>query len=149
MSRLSSDPHSDQIGIYIKVPDAATYTLLKQNSGKVHMMPNLTADCTITLPTEEDGLEYEFIYYGVAEDAQDWIFDTGSDLNYYVGGLATHDEGTTACAVVSSDGDSNSKMTILTPDNGTSIRLVCDGTLWYVNGVVMSGTVTSVTFADQ
>ena len=34
----------------VKVPDAATYTVLAADSGKIHSMPDLTADCTITLP---------------------------------------------------------------------------------------------------
>ena len=39
----------------VKVPDAATYTVLAADSGKIHSMPDLTADCTITLPAEEVG----------------------------------------------------------------------------------------------
>ena len=40
----------------VNVPDAATYTVLAADSGKVHIMPDLTASCTITLPTEKAGL---------------------------------------------------------------------------------------------
>ena len=39
----------------VKVPDAATYTVLAADSGKIHSMPDLTADSTIPLPTEEVG----------------------------------------------------------------------------------------------
>ena len=47
---------ADGSGSYVKVTDAATYTVLAANSGKTHMMPDLTADCVLTLPTAADGL---------------------------------------------------------------------------------------------
>ncbi len=71
----------------VSVPDAATYTVLAANSGLVHYMPNLTASCTITLPTPKAGLWFDFAYYGVAADAQNWVITTGSDTNYFDGGL--------------------------------------------------------------
>ncbi len=70
----------------VKVPDAATYTILAADSGKIHVMPDLTADCTITFPAEAVGLVYEFWYGGTAADAQDWTFTTAADANYFVGG---------------------------------------------------------------
>ena len=47
------------------------------------------------------------------------------------------------------DGDSNSIVNVLTPNAGTVIEMLCDGTNWILNGTVWSGTDTSVTFADQ
>ena len=135
----------------VAVTDAATYTVLAANSSKVHIMPNLTADCTISLPTVVDGLRYTFVYGGVAADAQDWIIDTGSDTNYFLGGLVhlDTDAGSAGDEVVpiAGDGNSNSKLTVLTPDVGTRIDLFCDGTNWYLSGYVASATVPS--FADQ
>jgi len=132
----------------VVVTDAATYTVLAANSGKVHVVPNLTADCTISLPAEAAGLYYEFIYGGAAADAQDWLFDTGSNTNYFVGGVVNLDVGGTPEIVVAySDGNSNSKLDVDTPAAGTSIRFYCDGTLWYVNGTVVSAA--NPAFADQ
>jgi hypothetical protein len=45
------------------------------------------------------------------------------------------------------DGNSNSKFNVLVPEGGTRVRFECDGTLWYINGTVVSAT--APTFADQ
>jgi hypothetical protein len=136
---------------YVVVPDAATYTLLAANTGKVHIMPNLTADCTITMPAEKAGLSFEFIYGGVAADAQDWIFDTGSNTNYYLGGLVHLDTDANSAGdeavPVYPDGNSNSKLTVNVPEAGTSVKFICNGTLWYVNGQAVAATAPA--FADQ
>lgn len=142
---------ADVSGKVVSVADAATYTVLAANSGKTHIMPNLTASCTISLPTASAGLEYKFIYGAVAADAQNWVIDTGSDTNFYLGGLVhlDTDAGSAGDEVVSAvgDGDSNSKLTVVTPDAGTEVSLICDGTNWYLSGVVNSASIP--TFADQ
>lgn len=140
-----------KVGVPVSVTDAATYTALAYNSGKVHVMPNLTASCTITLPTEEAGLSFEFWYGGTAADAQNWVIVTTGNTNYFIGGV-THldaDAGSSGDEVVPvyADGNSNSKLTVTKPEVGTKVRMVCDGTNWYVNGVVTSATAPA--FADQ
>lgn len=133
------------------VADATTYTVLASNSGKTHVLPDLTANITITLPAVQAGLEYEFVYKGVAADGQNWVIDTGSDTNYYLGGLVhlDHDAGSAGDEVVpiAGDGNSNSKLTVVTPSVGTVVKMVCDGTNWILSGFVNSATVPS--FADQ
>ena len=133
------------------VTDAAAVTIQKGDSGKIHVCPDLTADATYTLPSAERGLSYEFWYGGTAADAQDWKFDTGSNTNFYIGGLVMNDtdNGGDDTAVVDSDGNSNSVLDVLTPIAGTCVKLVCDGVNWYVNGQVVSATDTSVVFNDQ
>ena len=59
------------------------------------------------------------------------------------------DDGGDDTAVVDSNGSSNSSLGVLTPIAGTLVKMVCDGTVWYVNGQVVSATDTSVTFGDQ
>lgn len=135
----------------VTVSDAATYTVLAANSGKIHILPDFTASCTLTLPTAAAGLNYTFIGKGVAADAQNWIFNTGSAAAYYLGGLSFADADAGAAsdeihAGVYPDGNSNDVMTIVTPAAGTVIYLICDGTNWIVNGQVVSATVP--TFAD-
>lgn len=131
--------------------DAATYTLLAANSGILHVVPDLTADCTFSFPTPAAGLTFEIMYGGAAADAQDWIFDTVSASNYFVGGVVhlDTDAGSAGDEVVPvySDGNSNSIFTVLTPEAGTVVKWVCDGTLWYLNGQVVSAT--APTMADQ
>lgn len=135
----------------VAIPDAATYTVLAANSGKVHTIPNLTADTVITLPTPANGLQYEFIYAGVAADAQDWALDTGSNTNFYLGGVVhlDTDAGSAGDEVVpvAGDGNSNSILNVLVPDVGTCVRLICDGTNWIASGKVVSAT--APTYADQ
>lgn len=135
----------------VVIADAATYTVTAANNGKTHILPNLTASCTIALPTATAGLEYEFIYGGVAADAQNWVLDTGADANYYLGGLVHLDTDAGAAGdeivPIAGDGNSNSKLTVVTPDVGTKVKVLCDGTNWYLNGIAVSATVPS--FADQ
>ena len=135
----------------ILVTDAATYTVLDANSGKIHVFPDLTADCTITLPTERVGLAYEFWYGGTAADAHDWIIKTTGNSNYFVGGCVGHDTdaGGDDTYVVDSDGNSNSQLTVYTPIAGTWVKMVCNGAIWFVNGSCISATDAAHAFADQ
>jgi hypothetical protein len=154
--KMKTDRINENSGAYgsanrdvVLVPDATTYTILAEDSGIIHVCPDLTADIVITLPAEEIGLSYEFWYGGAAADVQDWQFDTGADANYFVGGLAHSDVDGELTAVVYSDGNSNSKVSVLTPESGTMVKFVCDGTKWYLNGTVVSATNTAIVFADQ
>lgn len=135
----------------IAVPDAATYSVKTFNSGIVHILPNLTADIVISLPAPKVGLEYEFWYGGAAADAQDWLIDTGSNTYFYKGGVVHVDDDSTGdeATPVYSDGNSNSKLTVLTPSAGTAVKLFCDGTNWYVTGMVVSASSSAAAFADQ
>jgi hypothetical protein len=134
----------------VVVTDAATYTVLAADNGKLHVVPDLTADITITLPTAAAGLHYKFIYGGAAADAQDWLIKPAA--GYYIGGgiHIDSDAGAGADEVVPvfSDGNSNDNLTVLTPQAGTSVELWCDGTNWYVNAVVVSASASALAFAD-
>jgi hypothetical protein len=131
----------------IVITDASTYTVKPYNSGVLHVFPNLTADITVTLPTPKKGLSYRFMFGGAAADAQDWIFVTGSASNYFVGGVAWLTDGTPDIEVVYSDGNSNDTFTVFTPEAGTWIEMVSDGTVWYLNGQIVSTSATP-TIAD-
>lgn len=135
----------------IAITDAATYTVKEYNSGIIHVFPNLTADITVTLPTPKAGLEFKFIYGGAAADAQDWLFTTTSNTFFFKGGVVHIDEDSAdaEAASVYSDGNSNSKLTVLTPAAGTFVEMWCDGTNWYVNGMVVSASASAAAFADQ
>ena len=88
-------------------------------------------------------------YVGGAADAHDLLISTGSDTNFFIGGLLQHDIGGEDGAAYHPNLSSNSKVTILTPDAGTYVELFCDGTNWFINGYVNSATDTGVVFADQ
>ena len=136
---------------FVNVTDAATYTVLAADSGKIHIMPNFTADCTLTLPTAAAGLEYIFIGKAVAADAQNWIIKSPSATNYFIGGVsfADTDAGAGADEIhagIWSNGSTNDFLTVVTPGAGTRIHAICDGTNWIVNGQVFSATVPA--FSD-
>src|SRR5690349_21171895 len=133
----------------ISVPDGTSYTVDPDNSGLIHYVPDLTGTCTFTLPTAQTGLWFEFAYVGAAADAPNWIISTGSATNYYKGGVVhlDADSGTGADELVPvrSNGSSNAKLTVVTPDVGTRIRIECaDGTRWNVVGHVVSATVPTM-----
>lgn len=133
-----------KVGAPVAITDAATYTVLAANSGKLHVFPDLTADCTVTLPAAERGLNYKFIYGGVSADAQDWIVNTAAASSLFKGGLVHLDTDAGAAGdevvAVAADFSNDDTMTILVPEVGTMIELVSDGTHWYVTGRVVSAT---------
>ena len=135
----------------IAVADAASYAVLTANSGKIHIIANVAQDITLTLPTPAAGLYYEFWGSMVAADGHDWIFNTGSDTNYFMGGLlfADSDAGPAGAEVltIAGDGNSNSKCQVNLPSTGTVVKMYCNGTLWFLNGIVFSTTIPA--FADQ
>jgi len=132
----------------VSIADATTYTVLADNAGLVHYFPDFTSTCTATLPSPKAGMWFEFAYAGVLADAQNFVISTGSDTNYYVGGVQFIDNDTDVVAPVQPDGNSNSKLTLVTPDVGTRIRVESrNGTLWTLSGHV--GSATAPTFADQ
>lgn len=141
---------ADITGTIVNIGDADT-TIRAINSGKPHLIANVSADRTFTLPSPAAGLDFEFIATVGAADGHDWIFTTGSDTNYFVGGI-THlnsdaDAAGDEIVTVAPDGNSNSKLQINLPQGNTVVRLICDGTLWVVAGQAVS--TTAPTFADQ
>ena len=132
----------------------ATATLTAEQSGEKLIVGPLAAglagDIVLTLPTAEDGLMYQFLYVGGAADAQDFQINTGSDTNFFIGGLNffdTADDTENEAVPTFGDNNSNSKLNILTPSAGTNVECFCDGTNWFLFGEVVGAT--APTFADQ
>jgi hypothetical protein len=137
---------------YVLVTDAASYTVLAANSGKTHYLPDFTAACSLLLPAEAAGLDFEFVYAGGALDAHGIILNSESDTNYFTGGVLFTDmdagAGADESVAVYPDGNSNSKLTATSVGAGTRIRARCiDGTHWQVLGQVCGNT--APTYADQ
>ena len=57
------------------------------HSGRLIVVPAITANRTITLPSPVAGSHFKFIYGGAAEETENLIFDTGADANYFIGGV--------------------------------------------------------------
>ena len=129
----------------------ADYTVLVANSGKPHVIANVSADRTITMPAEASGLDYTFIADAVVADGHDWIFDTGSNTNFFTGGVLHVDTDANSAGdeivFIGPDGDSESKLQVNLPSGGTWVRFICDGTTWTVTGTVVSATAPA--FSDQ
>ena len=132
----------------------ATGAIAVADSGRTLLVgaavAGLAADAVLTLPTAADGLYYKFLYMGNAADAQDFQINPGSNTNFFIGGVDHHDttDDTENEAVsVFGDGNSNSRVNILTPAAGTVVECFCDGTNWFLHGQIVGAT--APTFADQ
>jgi hypothetical protein len=129
----------------VLVTDAASYTVLAADSGKLHILPDFTASCTLTLPTGAAGLYFPFRGKAIAADAQNWVF-TAPAGKFLLGGVAfaDNDAGAGADEIhagVYPNGSSHITLTIVTPAAGTWIDIFWDGTTYIVNGWVNSPTV--------
>jgi len=137
-------------GPVIAVGDAA-YAFLAANSGKPHLVANVSADRTFTLPAAAAGLDFEVIATVGAADGHDWIIVTPGNTNYFVGAVTHLDTDAVAAGIevvtVAPDGNSNSSIQVNLPQGNTRLRFICDGTLWCISGQVVS--VTAPAFADQ
>ena len=116
------------------------------HSGRILAVPAVTANRTITLPSPVAGANFKLIYGGAAEETENLIIDTGSDTNFFIGGIQHLDTNADNVSVYS-DGNSNSVLTLI--DFGImEINIAAkDSTNWYVWGNVVSATVP--TFGDQ
>lgn len=125
----------------------ATLSATTNGGGVVNLVPDGTQDNTYTLPAPVAGTSFQFVYAGGAADGTDFIINTGSDTNYFIGGVTFHDTDDGSVTVVFSDGNSNSKLQVNLPRAATINVLAKDATNWQVWGVVVS--TTAPTFADQ
>jgi hypothetical protein len=125
----------------------ASLTAATNGGGVVNIVPNGTQDNTYTLPAPVAGQSFTFVYGGGAADATDFIINTGSNTNYFIGGVAFHDTDDGAASVVFSDGNSNSKLQVNVPASAQITVIAKDGTNWQVWGTVVGAT--APTFADQ
>jgi hypothetical protein len=117
------------------------------HSGRVLVVPNGTQDNTYTLPAPVAGAYFIFVYGGGAADATDFLIDTGSDTNFFIGGVLHLDTDADEIVLVYSDGNSNSILQVNVPGMAQVHIMALDGTNWQVWGNVASAT--APTFADQ
>lgn len=130
----------------IALTDASVTLTRLANGGRVNVIPAVSANRTITLPTPVAGTSFTFIYGGAAAETENVIFDTGSDTNFFIGGVQHLDTNADNVSVYS-DGNSNSILTLIDFGIMELNILAKDDTNWYVWGNVISAT--APTFADQ
>jgi hypothetical protein len=120
--------------------------LTAATSGKIHPIADLAQNTTIDLPAEADGLNYEFWYVGGTAETHDHIIDAEANANFYIGGVQFVDSDDNSITSVYSNGSSNAKITLNNLEAGSYIKITCDGTNWYITGIIYSDTAPA--FAD-
>ena len=130
----------------ITLGDEDTTLTATANGGRINVVPAITSNRTLTLPSPTAGGWVRIVYGGAAEEAENLIIDTGSDTNYYIGGLV-HIQSDADSASVYSDGNSNSKLT-LTDFGIFEINILAkDSTNWVIWGYQEGADAPA--FADQ
>ena len=113
--------------------DADTTLTATANAGRVNVVPAITGNRTLTLPSPTAGVWCKFIYGGAAEEAENLIIDTGADANYFIGGIVHLDSNADNVSVYS-NGSSNSVLT-LTDFGIFEINVLAkDSTNWIIWG---------------
>ena len=113
--------------------DADTTLTATANAGRVNVVPAITGNRTLTLPSPTAGVWFKFVYGGAAEEAENLIIDTGADANFFIGGVV-HIQSDADSASVYSNGSSNSILT-LTDFGVFEINILAkDSTNWIIWG---------------
>jgi len=116
------------------------------HSGRTLVIPAITANRTITLPSPIGGSYFKFVYGGAAEEAENLIIITPGNSNYFIGGIVHADSNADNVSVYS-DGNSNSSLT-LTDFGVFEINILAkDTTNYYIWGYQEGADVPA--FADQ
>lgn len=127
-------------GAPVELGDVTSYSVLAKNSGRIHVVPNVTSNVTLTLPTAAAGLTYRFVCNLAAAEGQNHIFVVPSLLK---GGVVFHDQDGDVSSSVFANGSSHTTLTLVTPEV-YEILLVCNGTNWILSGWVHSATTCTI-----
>jgi len=113
--------------------DADTTLTATANAGRVNVVPAITGNRTLTLPSPTAGVWFRIVYGGAAEEAENLIIDTGADANFFIGGIVHMDSNADNVSVYS-NGSSNSVLT-LTDFGIFEINILAkDSTNWVIWG---------------
>lgn len=120
-------------------------TLDPANSGRPHIVANVSADRTFTLPAIADsvGATFDLIASVGAADGHDWIITTPDVNELFAGGvLAVDTDGAPAVAsAVVADQSDDDAFQVNVPQGGTYVSFYNDGTKWVVSGTVCATAV--------
>ena len=131
----------------VVIADTASVSITAAtNGGRTNVMPDTSQNTTLTLPTPSAGLSFRFIYGGAAADATDHIIKTTGNTLYFKGALLHGDSDGNSNATVFSDGNSNSILTIATPNCYVLDIVGHSATVYYISGFVSD--VTAPAFSD-
>ena len=120
--------------------------------GRYNILPNVSDDRVITLPTPAAGVTLRIIGPTglAAADGHDIQLKTGSDNTIFFKGQVLHvdtDQTGQTVAPVFSDQNSNSLFNILLPSFVDITLVGVSTTVWQLTGII--GSATAPTFADQ
>ena len=125
---------------------AAITATAATNGGRTNVFPDTSQNTTVTLPTPSAGLTFRFIYGGAAADATDHIIKTAGNTIFFRGALTHLDTDGDTNASVFSDGNSNSILSLITPQSYVIDLVGASATVYHVSGFVSD--VSAPTFAD-
>jgi len=131
----------------VALADTASITLTAAtNAGRTNVFPDTSQNTTVTLPTPSAGLSFRFIYGGAAADATDHIIKTTGNTIFFKGALTHLDTDGNSNASVFSDGNSNSILTLATPQSYVIDLVGASATVYHVSGFISD--VTAPAFSD-
>ena len=134
----------------VALADASSTSLTAAtNGGRTNVVVDVSQASTYVLPTPSAGLSFRFIYGGAAADASSHLIATSGNTLFFKGALVHHDTDQTGqtSAVVYSDGNSNSELTMAIPQAYVIDIVGHSSTVYYISGWVASNTAPA--FADQ
>ena len=122
------------------------------HAGKTILMPDNSANATLTMPTpSKAGIHYHIVYNGVADDAHDLVISFADDACYFQGNLMTLDEDLATAAQVSTifaNGSSNDVLTLNDPHAFDIHMVSLSTTKMAIWGWVVADTVAAFSDAD-
>ena len=129
----------------VAIADTASVTLTAAtNAGRTNVLPDTSQNTTLTLPTPSAGLSFRFIYGGAAADATDHIFKTAGNTIFFKGALTHLDTDGDTNATVFSDGNSNSVISLVTPQSYVIDLVGASATVYHVSGFISDATVPTI-----
>ena len=117
---------------------SASVALTAADSGKLICVDLVApgANTTLTLPSAQVGLTYRIIVIKDDDGSDDLIIATAATSSLFKGGLI-HADTNADNVSVQADASDDDLLTLVDATVGTDVTLVCDGTHWYVTGLVV------------
>jgi hypothetical protein len=131
----------------------ADKSMIAAESGEIYVTTaDPAANRTLTLPPVKEGA-YLKLVVGLTISSANLIIKTYSNDSLFVGGILFNDtDGTSTTDAQFVVGDSEDIITLLGTNDGTLagswLEFICNGTNWYVNGVVIADEVPTFTSTD-
>jgi hypothetical protein len=131
----------------VTLADASSTAITEAaNGGRLNMVVDCSQASTYVLPTPKPGLTFKFIYIGAATDASSHIIKTAGDSIFFKGAIQHNDNNNTAQTTdtVFADGDSNSVITIATPEAYELNFVGISTTVYALSGFTASDTPVTI-----